>query len=61
MWTSGSRYCGLVNSVHPQYYPQCIGVEISSIVWSTVFTIFGALDATFLQVSLLSTLSLPQL
>ena len=30
-------------------------VEMSSIVWPTVFTIFGALDPTFLKVSLLST------
>ena len=36
-------------------------VEMSSIVWPTVFTIFGVLDPTFLKVSLLSTVSLPQL
>lgn len=34
MWTFGTEYCGMVNSVHPQYFSQCFKCGI---LWPIVF------------------------
>ena len=36
MWMSEIQYCGLVNSVHPQYYPKSFSCGIRSTVFNNI-------------------------
>lgn len=52
MWTFDIEYCGMVNSVHPQYFSQCFkcGNKLNTVAHSisTVYKLKGYCTATHL-------------